>query len=30
MGILYFLANIHLEVSIYYACPFGSRLSHSG
>ena len=37
LGILYsffffffFLANIHLLVGTYHACPFGSELSHSG
>ena len=29
MGILNFLANIHLSVSIYYVCPFGSGLPYS-
>ena len=30
-GILYFfLANIHVLVSTYHACPFGSELLHSG
>jgi hypothetical protein len=28
--IMCFLANIHLSVSRYYACSFGSQLSHSG
>jgi hypothetical protein len=26
----FFLANIHLLVSTYHACPFGSELPHSG
>jgi hypothetical protein len=26
----YFLANIHLLVSTYHACPFRSELPHSG
>jgi hypothetical protein len=30
MDIMYFLANIHLSLSIYNAYPFGSRLPHSG
>ena len=33
LGILYFfffLANIHLLVSTYHTCPFGSELPHSG
>ena len=29
MIILYFMANIHLLVSTYHACPFGSGLPHS-
>jgi hypothetical protein len=28
MAILYFVVNIHLQVSIYHACPFGSGLPH--
>jgi hypothetical protein len=30
LGILYFFANIHLSVSTYHACPFGSGLCHPG
>lgn len=30
MDILYFMANIHLSVSTYHACPFGSGLRHLG
>ena len=30
MGILYFIANIHLYVSTYHACPLGTRPPHSG
>jgi hypothetical protein len=30
LGIMYFLTNIHLLVSTYHACPFGSELPHSG
>jgi hypothetical protein len=30
IGILYFLANIHLLVNTYHACPFKSGLPHSG
>jgi hypothetical protein len=30
IGILYFMANIHLSVSKYHAYLFGSELSHSG
>ena len=30
LGILCFLANIHLPVNTYHACPFGSELPHSG
>jgi len=30
LGVLYFLVNIHLSVSTYHACPFGSELPHSG
>jgi hypothetical protein len=30
MVILYFMAKIHLQVSTYHACPFRSRLPHSG
>jgi hypothetical protein len=29
MVILYFMANIHSEVSTYHTCPFGSGLLHS-
>jgi hypothetical protein len=28
--ILFFLANIHLLLSTYHACPFGYVLPHSG
>jgi hypothetical protein len=27
---LYFIVNIHLQASTYHACPFESRLPHSG
>jgi hypothetical protein len=30
LDILYFLANIHLLVNTYYACPFGSEVPYSG
>jgi hypothetical protein len=30
LGILYFLANIHLSVRTYHACHFGSGLTQSG
>ena len=30
LGILYFMANIYLLVSIYHECPFGSEISHLG
>jgi hypothetical protein len=30
LGILYFLVNMHLSVSTYHACPFGSGVPHSG
>ena len=30
LGILCFMANIHLSMSTFHACPFGSRLLHSG
>jgi hypothetical protein len=30
VGILYFMTYIHLEMSTYYAYPFGSGLPHSG
>jgi hypothetical protein len=30
MNILCFMANIHLQVSTYDICPFGTRLPHSG
>jgi len=30
LAILYFIADIHLSVNTYYACPFGSGLPHSG
>jgi hypothetical protein len=29
VGILYFMANIHLSVSTYHACTFGTGLPHS-
>jgi hypothetical protein len=30
MGILYFMANIHLSLSIYHVCPFGFEVPHTG
>jgi hypothetical protein len=30
MGILYFKANIHLSMSTYHVCTFGSELPHTG
>jgi hypothetical protein len=30
IGILYFMANIHLSVNSCYVHPFGSGLYHSG